>query len=71
MSYIFYPKQKVIIIVGKNEFICKFVSFFILMGAPGFDGCNRAFDCMSRILGHLVNNPGKMISADYGYAAAA
>ena len=41
------------------------------MGAPGFDGCVRAFSCMSRILGHLVNQPGKMISADYGYVAAA
>ena len=44
---------------------------FLNLGAPGFDGCSRAFSCMSRILGHLVNQPGKMISADYGYVAAA
>ena len=66
-----YAKQK-----ANNIYLIKYIlavslSAFLKLGAPGFDGCNRAYSCMSRILGHLVNQPGTMISADYGYVAAA
>ena len=66
-----YAKQK-----DNNIYLIRYIlgvnlSAFLKLGAPGFDGCNRAYSCMSRILGYLVNHPGTMISADYGYAAAA
>ena len=68
---IFYAKQK-----DNNIYLIRYIlgvnlSAFLKLGAPGFDGCNRAYSCMSRILGSLVNHPGTMISADYGYVAAA
>ena len=68
---IIYPKQKDNIKSLFRYLLAVNLRAFLNLGAPGFDGCSRAFSCMSRILGYLVNHPGKMISADYGYVAAA